>query len=68
VYGVKPSLIVPMVPHDEPTWPDGTPARSRWYQMSYRFALKTAAAAEDHSAQGRTAAPAPPAILATQAT
>jgi hypothetical protein len=54
-----------MVPHDEPTWPDGTPARGRWYRMSYRFALKAAGAAEPH---GRTAAAAPPAILATQAT
>jgi len=67
VYGVKPSLIVPMVPHDEPTWPDGTPAHGRWYRMSYRFALKAAAAAAA-DAHGRTAAPAPPAILATQAT
>jgi len=68
VYGVKPSLIVPMVPHDEPTWPDGTPAPGRWYRMSYRFALKAAAAADSRDAQGRSAAPAPPAILATQAT
>ena len=68
VYGVKPSLVVPMVPHDEPTWPDGTPARGRWYRMTYRFALKAAAEADEHVAQGRTAAPAPPAILATQAT
>ena len=67
VYGVKPSLIVPMVPHDEPTYPDGTPAPGRWYQMSYRFALK-AAAADAHNAQARPAAPAPAAILATQAT
>jgi hydroxyquinol 1,2-dioxygenase len=65
VYGVKPSLIVPMVPHDEPTYPDGTPAPARWYQMSYRFALK-AAAADARDAQARPAAPAPAAILATQ--
>lgn len=41
VYGVKPSLIVPLAARDEPTWPDGTPAPARWYRMSYRFALKT---------------------------
>jgi protocatechuate 3,4-dioxygenase beta subunit len=41
VYGVKPSLIVRLAARDEPTWPDGTPAPARWFQMSYRFALKT---------------------------
>ncbi|TMQ10611.1 MAG: hydroxyquinol 1,2-dioxygenase [Deltaproteobacteria bacterium] len=40
VYGVKPSLIVRLEPHDEPTWPDGTPAPARWYRTSYRFALR----------------------------
>jgi len=40
VYGVKPSLIVGLVPHDGPTWPDGSPSPDRWFQMSYRFALK----------------------------
>jgi protocatechuate 3,4-dioxygenase beta subunit len=40
VYGVKPSLIVRLEPHDEPTWPDGTPAPARWYRLSYRFALR----------------------------
>jgi len=40
VFGVKPSLIAELVPHDEPTWPDGTPAPARWQQLSYRFALK----------------------------
>jgi len=39
VYGVKPSLIVELVPHDGP-WPDGSPAPDRWFQISYRFALK----------------------------
>jgi protocatechuate 3,4-dioxygenase beta subunit len=69
VYGVKPSLIVPMTPHDEPTWPDGTPASGRWYRMAYRFALKPAAAASDgREAHARPAAPTPAAILATQAT
>ena len=41
VYGVKPSLIVRLAARDEPTWPDGSPAPARWFQMSYRFALKT---------------------------
>jgi protocatechuate 3,4-dioxygenase beta subunit len=40
VFGVKPSLIAELVPHDEPTWPDGTPAPARWQQLSYRFAMK----------------------------
>jgi protocatechuate 3,4-dioxygenase beta subunit len=40
VYGVKPSLIVRLEPHDEPTWPDGTPAPARWHRVSYRFALR----------------------------
>jgi protocatechuate 3,4-dioxygenase beta subunit len=40
VFGVKPSLIAPLVAHDEPTWPDGTPAPARWQQLSYRFAMK----------------------------
>jgi hydroxyquinol 1,2-dioxygenase len=65
VYGVKPSLIVPMVPHDEPTWPDGTPAPGRWYRMAYRFALKAAAAGGARDAQARPAGPTPAAILAT---
>jgi len=45
VYGVKPSLIVRLEAHDEPTWPDGTPAPKRWFRMPYRFALKTKEAA-----------------------
>jgi hydroxyquinol 1,2-dioxygenase len=45
VYGVKSSLIVQLEAHDEPTWPDGTPAPKRWFRMSYRFALKTKEAA-----------------------
>ena len=40
VYGVKPSLIVRLEVHDEPTWPDGTPAPARWYRAAYRFALR----------------------------
>jgi protocatechuate 3,4-dioxygenase beta subunit len=60
VYGVKPSLVVEMTAHDEPTWPDGTPARGRWYRMAYRFALKPGA-----GATARTAAAAPAAIQAT---
>jgi hydroxyquinol 1,2-dioxygenase len=40
VYGVKPSLIVRLEAHDEPTWPDGTPAPARWHRLSYRFALR----------------------------
>jgi len=39
VYGVKPSLIVRLVPHDERTWPDGTPAPARWFALGYRFVL-----------------------------
>jgi len=39
VFGVKPSLIAQLATHDEPTWPDGTPAPARWHQLSYRFAL-----------------------------
>jgi len=39
VYGVKPSLVVPLEPGAAPTWPDGTPAPARWHRMSYRFAL-----------------------------
>jgi hydroxyquinol 1,2-dioxygenase len=42
VFGVKPSLVSRLVPHDEPTWPDGSPAPARWQQLSYRFALKAA--------------------------
>ena len=45
VYGVKPSLIVRLEPHDEPTYPDGTPAPGRWQRMAYRFAMKPAPAA-----------------------
>jgi protocatechuate 3,4-dioxygenase beta subunit len=44
VYGVKPSLIVPLEPRTDPTWPDGTPAPARWHRMSYRFALRAAPA------------------------
>jgi hydroxyquinol 1,2-dioxygenase len=66
VYGVKPSLIVPLVPQDGRTYPDGAAAPGRWYRMAYRFALKPAAA-ETRDGQGRSAAPAPPAILATHA-
>jgi hydroxyquinol 1,2-dioxygenase len=62
VYGVKSSLVVEMTAHDDPSWPDGTPARGRWYRMAYRFALKAGAAAA-----ARTAAPAPAAIQATHA-
>ena len=40
VFGVKPLLVAPLVPHDEPKYPDGTPAAARWYQLSYRFALR----------------------------
>jgi protocatechuate 3,4-dioxygenase beta subunit len=40
VYGVKPSLIVRLESHDEPTWPDGTPAPARWHRLAYRFALR----------------------------
>jgi hydroxyquinol 1,2-dioxygenase len=40
VFGVKPSLIARLVTHEEPSYPDGTPAPARWYQLSYRFALK----------------------------
>jgi len=41
VFGVKPSLIARLETHDEPTWPDGTPAPARWYRLAYRFAMKT---------------------------
>jgi protocatechuate 3,4-dioxygenase beta subunit len=41
VFGVKPSLVAELVAHDEPTWPDGTPAPARWQQLSYRFAMKS---------------------------
>ena len=40
VFGVKPSLIARLVTHEEPSYPDGTPAPARWHQLSYRFALK----------------------------
>jgi hydroxyquinol 1,2-dioxygenase len=40
VFGVKPSLIAQLSSHDEPTWPNGTPAPAHWKQLSYRFALK----------------------------
>ena len=40
VFGVKPSLIARLETHDEPTWPDGTPAPARWYRLFYRFAMK----------------------------
>ena len=40
VFGVKPSLVAELVPHAEPTWPDGSPAPARWQQLSYRFAMK----------------------------
>jgi hydroxyquinol 1,2-dioxygenase len=39
VYGVKPSLVARLEPHDEPTWPDGTPAPARWHRLAYRFAM-----------------------------
>ncbi|HEX2685450.1 MAG TPA: dioxygenase [Kofleriaceae bacterium] len=39
VFGVKPSLVARLEPHDEPSWPDGTPAPARWHRLSYRFAL-----------------------------
>jgi protocatechuate 3,4-dioxygenase beta subunit len=42
VFGVKPSLVVPLATHEERTWPDGTPAPPRWFQLTYRFALERA--------------------------
>ena len=40
VFGVKPSLVTHLEPHDEPTWPDGTPAPARWQRLAYQFAMK----------------------------
>jgi hydroxyquinol 1,2-dioxygenase len=51
VFGVKPSLIVPLTPltpvtpHDEPapgSEPGGAPAAARWHRLTYRFALTPA--------------------------
>jgi hydroxyquinol 1,2-dioxygenase len=53
VFGVKPSLIAPMVTHEEPTYPDGTPAPARWHQLSYRFGLKAASMTTNKPEQAR---------------
>jgi protocatechuate 3,4-dioxygenase beta subunit len=53
VFGVKPSLIAPLISHEEPTYPDGTPAPARWYQLSYRFALKAASMTANKPEQAR---------------
>jgi protocatechuate 3,4-dioxygenase beta subunit len=42
VFGVKTSLIARLEPHDDPAWPDGTPAPARWHRLVYRFAMKAA--------------------------
>jgi hydroxyquinol 1,2-dioxygenase len=42
VFGVKPSLVVPLETRSDPTWPDGTPAPARWHRIAYRFAMKAA--------------------------
>jgi hydroxyquinol 1,2-dioxygenase len=42
VFGVKPSLVARLEPHDEPTWPDGTPAPARWQRLAFEFAMKRA--------------------------
>lgn len=39
VYGVKPSLVAQLEPHDEPRGHDGAPAPARWYRLPYRFAM-----------------------------